>query len=108
MASFLWEIFAKAWHFTIPSFGLGQLLPNTKVHTISFGFWLRVNSEGTNSQVTSAAMVRTHHGLTALLGSFMDTEQLDRETPQSIILHLRVRDTIFVFLSSILVPMMTS
>ncbi|KAJ0114919.1 HET-domain-containing protein [Diaporthe amygdali] len=55
----IWDLFAKAWHFKLPAFGMDQLLPICKTYTFSFGFWIRLTSEGTDSRVTSTAMRET-------------------------------------------------
>lgn len=84
MSSYTWDIFSKAWHFKFPAFGLDRLLQIPKSYGVSFGFWLRVNSEEVESQVTSTAMVCTR-------ATFMQTpvenaEFWDSERLPSIIL----------------------
>lgn len=79
MSSYTWEIFSKAWHFKFPAFGLDKLLQIPKYYGVSFGFWLRVNSEEVESQVISTAMVCTRTALRQTLvqnAEFWDSERL--------------------------------
>lgn len=108
MSSYLWDIFAKAWHFTLPSFGLDQLLRIPKFHIISFGFWMRVTSEGTNNQVTSAAMVCIRPRVRrSARQTFMNAKCLNSERLHSDILHLadRMKFVCFIYIQ---VPMVIS
>lgn len=79
MSSYTWEIFNKAWHFKFPAFGLDRLLQIPKSYGVSFGFWMRVNSEEVESQVTSTAMVcirATFMQIPVENAEFWDSERL--------------------------------
>lgn len=93
MSLTLWDIFAKAWHFTLPSLGVERLLPITKAHTISFGFWLRITSGGNDSQVVSASVLRTILRFQKPIPvGIVDVDCLNSAKLQSITLHSAVRN----------------